>query len=251
MDELPYSRMVILRHGESHSNLNRVYSGWYDTDLTQKGISESYSAAALLKEEGFKFDICYTSALKRAIRTLWITQDVLNQMHIPTVSSWRLNECHFGAFTGLNREDILNQFGEDTIEKWKSSFNFVPPPISQESIYHPIHDKKYLSLDPAILPNAESLEMLNNRIDPFYQDEIFPSLMQGKTVLLVGHGNVMRSFIKRFENLTGEEIMKRPVTPNGYPLVFEFDRSMNLISSQMLGDKEKAKKSIYLSDGIL
>ena len=247
----PHATLVIMRHGESYTNLKRVYSGWYDTDITPKGIQESKDSALLLKKIGIKFDICYSSVLKRAIRTLWITLDILDLMHIPIIKSWRLNECHFGSFTGLNREEILNSFGEETIEKWKTSFSFTPPPITIESPFHPSKDIKYSHLDPSILPVGESIQMLHNRVEPFWIDEISQSLKNGKNVLLVGHGNVMRSFIKRFEKLSDDEIMKRFVVPNGFPILFEFDKELNVINSKMIDDNEITKRSIFMSDGIL
>ena len=245
-----HSTLVVIRHGESYSNLKRIYSGWYDTDLTEKGISESKEAAEILKKNGFKFDVCYSSYLKRAIRTMWITLDTIDQMWIPTHSNWRLNECHFGVFTGKNREQIVSRFSEEDIKKWKEDTSFKPPQ-TDEGQENPTDDPKYDFLDPRVIPNGESIDMMWKRAYPYFTDKIIPDLMKGKNVLLVCHGNVVRAIKMHFEKLTGVEIMKMPVIPNGFPYVIEFDENMNVIRTRLLGNDESIKRSIYLSDGIL
>ena len=245
-----HSTLVVLRHGESYSNLNHTYSGWYDTDLTEKGKKESVEAAELLKKHNFHFDVCYSSLLKRAIRTMWITLDVLDQMWIPTHSNWRLNECHFGCFTGKNKEQIYSRFSQEDIKAWKTDTSFRPPP-TDEGQENPADDPKYKSLDPHIIPNGESIDMMWKRALPYFVDHIIPDLIAGKTVLVVVHGNVHRAIKKYFEHLTGVELMKQPVVPNGFPYVIEFDENMNVINTKLIGEEEAIQRSIYLSDGIL
>lgn len=242
---------VILRHGESYSNLQRKYSGWYDTDLTDKGIQEAYNAAKIIKDSGLQFDCFYTSTLKRAIRTLWITMDVIDQMHVDYTASWRLNECHYGGFVGLNKEGIIENYGEEVIEKWKTSFDLVPPLVPIDSEYNPANDKKYSNLDPTSLPRGESLRMMWNRVYPIWVDEIAPQLRKGKKIMLVGHGNIMRGFIKMIEKLSDDEVMQMNVMPNGFPLVYTLDKDLNVVEKHLMGDPEEAKRSIYLSDGIV
>lgn len=242
-----FSTLVVLRHGESFSNLNRTYSGWYDTDLTEKGIEDAKIAAKILKKAGFHFDVCFTSYLKRAIRSMWYVLDGLDQMHVETVKSWRLNECHFGALTGMNKSKIQERFTKEELDTWMNDTCFRPPPCDpgQEN---PSDVPKYKDLDPRVIPNGESIDMMWERAKPFFVDEIVPRLMNGKCVLLVVHGNVQRALKKYLQKLTGQQIMSEKVLPNGGAYVFKFDKKFNLIDTVFLADDDA---SIEMNDGVL
>ncbi|EAY15929.1 phosphoglycerate mutase family protein [Trichomonas vaginalis G3] len=243
----PFSTLVILRHGESLSNLNRTYSGWYDTDLTEKGIEDAYAAGRLLKSHGFHFDVCFSSYLKRSIRTMWIVLDVLDQMHIQTISNWRLNECHFGLLTGMNKEQICTTLTEEELNIWKKDTCLQPPPCApgQEN---PSDDPKYKDLDPRVIPNGESIDMMWERAKPYFIDQIVPRLMEGKKVLIVAHGNVMRAMKKYLQKMTSEELMNEKVLSNGSALVFKFDNKFNLLETEIISEEDA---TIEANDGVL
>jgi 2,3-bisphosphoglycerate-dependent phosphoglycerate mutase len=236
-------RIVLLRHGESEWNLSNRFTGWYDCDLSPKGIEEAKSAGALLKAEGFTFNIAFTSVLKRAIRTLWLTLDGLDQMYIPVVRSWRLNERHYGALQGLNKAETAEQYGIEQVTVWRRAFAVPPPAVEDDSPHFPGSDPKYRSLDPSVLPRCESLATTIVRVLPFWHDAIVPAIRSGKKVLIAAHGNSLRALVKFLDGIGEDEIVALNI-PTGVPLVYELDATLRPISHRYLGDQDAINAAI-------
>ena len=226
--------LVLLRHGESEWNLENKFTGWYDCDLSAKGSEEAKSAGEILKAEGFTFDIAFTSVLKRAIRTLWITLDGMNLMHIPVIRSWRLNERHYGALQGLNKADTAKQYGIEKVNEWRRAFAIPPPALEKTSPYYPGNDARYKDLDPACLPVHESLKMTIERVLPFWFDQIVPAIKAGKRVIVAAHGNSLRALVKFLDNMSEDEIVALNI-PTAVPLVYELDENLRPVSHRYLG----------------
>ncbi|EAY15623.1 phosphoglycerate mutase, putative [Trichomonas vaginalis G3] len=235
--------LVLLRHGESEWNLENKFTGWYDCDLSAKGSEEAKSAGEILKAEGFTFDIAFTSVLKRAIRTLWITLDGMNLMHIPVIRSWRLNERHYGALQGLNKADTAKQYGIEKVNEWRRAFAIPPPALEKTSPYYPGNDARYKDLDPACLPVHESLKMTIERVLPFWFDQIVPAIKAGKRVIVAAHGNSLRALVKFLDNMSEDEIVALNI-PTAVPLVYELDENLRPVSHRYLGDQEKIAAAI-------
>ncbi|EAY18027.1 phosphoglycerate mutase, putative [Trichomonas vaginalis G3] len=235
--------IVLLRHGESEWNLENKFTGWYDCDLSAKGREEAKSAGEVLKAEGFTFDIAFTSVLKRAIRTLWITLDGMNLMHIPVIRSWRLNERHYGALQGLNKADTAKKYGMEKVTEWRRAFAIPPPPLEKDSPYYPGNDARYKDLDPACLPLHESLKTTIDRVLPFWFDQIVPAIKSGKKVIIAAHGNSLRALVKYLDNMSEDEIVALNI-PTAVPLVYELDENLRPVSHRYLGDQEKIAAAI-------
>ena len=235
--------LVLLRHGESEWNLENKFTGWYDCDLSAKGSEEAKSAGEILKAEGFTFDIAFTSVLKRAIRTLWITLDGMNLMHIPVIRSWRLNERHYGALQGLNKADTAKKYGIEKVTEWRRAFAIPPPPLEKDSPYYPGNDPRYKDLDPACLPLHESLKTTIERVLPFWFDQIVPAIKSGKKVIIAAHGNSLRALVKYLDNMSEDEIVALNI-PTAVPLVYELDENLRPVSHRYLGDQEKIAAAI-------
>jgi 2,3-bisphosphoglycerate-dependent phosphoglycerate mutase len=225
--------LVIVRHGQSVANVEGYFSGWMDPDLTEQGKQEAVNGALLLKEDGIRFDIAFTSTLKRAIRTLWTNLEIIDQCYCPYECHWRLNEVHYGDLTGVN---ITKLRTERPIEarRFRESFEFRPPKVAPNSLYDPVANPKYAAIDKSILPRGESLADMWQRALPIWTGRIYPALKAQKKVLFVGHGDVIRAFMKHIEGLTGDEVMQRPVLPNGRPFVYRFDPMMRVLESGLL-----------------
>ena len=236
-------KLVLIRHGESEWNKSNLFTGWTDVDLTEKGISEATTAGKLLKEEGFAFDLAYTSVLKRAIRTLWIVMDEMNLMWIPVIRDWRLNERHYGALQGLNKAETAAKYGEDQVKIWRRSYDTQPPALEESDPRFPGHDSRYASLSKEELPLTECLKDTVARFLPLWNDEIAPLVKQGKKVVIVAHGNSLRALVKHLDNVSEEEIISLNI-PTGVPLVYELDKDLNPIKSYYLGDPEAIKKAM-------
>ncbi len=236
-------KLVLIRHGESTWNKENRFTGWTDVDLSEKGMGEAKEGGRVLKENGFKFDIAYTSVLKRAIRTLWLVLDELDQMWIPVVRDWRLNERHYGALQGLNKSETAAKFGEDQVKIWRRSYD-VPPPVLEESDPRwPGHDPRYKSLPPEECPLTECLKDTVARVLPFWHDVVAPSIKAGKNVLIAAHGNSLRALVKYLDNISEKDIVSLNI-PTGMPLVYELDDDLKPIRSYYLGDPEKVKAAM-------
>jgi 2,3-bisphosphoglycerate-dependent phosphoglycerate mutase len=215
-------QLVLIRHGESAWNLENRFTGWADVDLTQKGIDQAIAAGKSLKKAGYEFDIAYTSVLRRAIRTLWYIQDEMNLMWIPVVHSWRLNERHYGALTGLNKAETAAKYGDEQVHIWRRSFDIRPPLLDLSDERNSHGDRRYTKLEQADIPLGECLKDTIDRVMPLWNESIAPALKLGKRVVLVAHGNSIRSLIKFLDGTSEIAIMEVNV-PNGKPLVYELD----------------------------
>lgn len=217
-----FTKLILIRHGESKWNKLNKFTGWEDIDLSSKGIREAKNAAKLLKLEEFTFDIAYTSMLKRAIHTLWLILKDLNQSWIPINKSWHLNERHYGALQGLNKLETAEKYGIEQVKKWRRSFNTVPPKVDFLDKRFPGNDIRYSHLKPEQLPVSESLEITINRVIPYWNKIIFPSLKKNKKIIIVAHGNSLRALIKYLNNIDNDKILELEI-PTGMPIVYEFN----------------------------
>lgn len=234
-------RIVLLRHGESRWNRENKFTGWTDVDLTGKGVEEAVEAGKMMREKGFQFDKAYTSYLKRAVKTLNFALDQMNQDWIPVEKCWRLNEKHYGALQGLNKNETAAQYGEEQVLIWRRSYDIPAPALSPEDPRNPRFDIRYKDVPPAELPETESLKDTIERILPYWKKEIFPSLKDNDQILVVAHGNSLRGIIKYLKGISDEAIVGLNL-PTAVPYVFDFDQDLNLINDYFLGDPEKIKK---------
>jgi 2,3-bisphosphoglycerate-dependent phosphoglycerate mutase len=235
-------KIVLLRHGESTWNKENRFTGWTDVDLSEKGIEEAHIAGQTLKKEGYTFDIAYTSVLKRAIRTLWITLDEMDLMWIPVIRNWRLNERHYGALQGLNKAETAQKFGEDQVKIWRRSYDIQPPALEKTDERYPGKDPRYTALKENELPLTECLEDTVARFVPYWENTIAPSIKQGKKVLIAAHGNSLRALVKYLDNIPEKEIVGLNI-PTGIPLVYELDDNLKSIKNYYLGDEDEIKKA--------
>jgi len=236
-------KIVLLRHGESVWNKENRFTGWTDVDLSETGVREAGEAGAVLKREGYVFDVAYTSVLKRAIRTLWITLDQLDLMWIPVYRSWRLNERHYGALQGLNKSETAAKFGEDQVKIWRRSYDIPPPPLERTDPRYPGNDPRYADLTEGALPLTECLKDTVARFLPYWHDVIAPAVRLGKRVIIAAHGNSLRALVKYLDNISDADIVELNI-PTGMPLVYELDRQLKPIRSWYLGDPEKVKAAM-------
>jgi 2,3-bisphosphoglycerate-dependent phosphoglycerate mutase len=219
-------RLVLLRHGESIWNKENRFTGWTDIDLSEQGRQEAVSAGRSIKAAGLSFDVAYTSVLKRAIRTCWMTLDELDLLWIPVIRNWRLNERHYGALQGLNKAETAARHGEAQVKIWRRSYDIPPPALAADDPRHPGGDPRYASLPPADLPLTESLKDTVARFLPFWDDTIAPAIHDGKRVLIAAHGNSLRALVKYLDRMSDEEIIELNI-PTGVPLVYELDEKLN------------------------
>ena len=235
-------KLVLLRHGQSVWNLENMFTGWADVDLSDHGMVEAHNAGKLLKAEHYQFDEAYTSVLKRAIRTLWIVLDEMDLMWIPVHRSWRLNERHYGALQGLYKQATVEKYGYEQVQKWRRSYDIRPPALDKTDHRHPGLDPRYSLLKDEQLPSTECLKDTLNRVMPYWHEAIESALNAGKQILLVAHGNSLRALVKYLDDLSGDEIMGINI-PTGFPLVYELDEDLNAIRHYYLGDQEGIKKA--------
>ena len=228
-------RVVLLRHGESTWNRENRFTGWHDVDLTDRGREEARAAGRLLKDGGYVFDIAYTSVLKRAIKTLGIALDTLDQLWIPVTKSWKLNERHYGALQGLNKAETAAKHGEAQTKIWRRSFDIPPPPLTIDDERHPSRDPRYRGLKANELPLTESLKDTIARFLPYWHDTIAPSITSGKRVVIAAHGNSLRALVKYLDNIAESEIVELNI-PTGIPLVYELDDELLPLRHYYLGD---------------
>ena len=235
-------KVVLLRHGESTWNKENRFTGWTDVDLSEKGRDEAQAAGRLLKQEGYAFDLAFTSVLTRAIRTCWIALDELGELWIPAERSWRLNERHYGALQGLNKAETAARHGEAQVKIWRRAYDIAPPALTPDDERHPSRDRRYASLAPSELPLTESLKDTVARFLPYWHSAIAPAITKGQRVLIAAHGNSLRALVKYLDDISDEQIVELNI-PTGIPLVYELDASLNPVRSGYLGDPEAAKKA--------
>ena len=228
-------KLVLLRHGQSEWNVANLFTGWTDVDLTEQGRAEARQAGRELKATGIRFDYCYTSTLKRAIRTLWIALDEMDRMWLPVEKSWRLNERHYGALQGLDKAQTVARHGEAQVKIWRRSYDIPPPPLDPSDERHPKRDARYADLDPALLPGTESLKDTLERVLPLWNEEIAPKLRAGRNVLIAAHGNSIRALVKMLDNMAESEIVELNI-PTGVPLLYELDAALKPTGHRYLGD---------------
>ncbi len=236
-------KLVLLRHGESIWNKENRFTGWTDVDLSEKGIQEAKSAGQTLKKENFVFDVAYTSVLKRAIRTLWITLDEMDLMWIPVQLSWRLNERHYGALQGLNKSEMAEKYGEEQVLIWRRSYDIPPPALSKDDERYPGFDPRYKELKENEIPLTESLKDTVARFLPYWHEVIAPMVKSGKRVLISAHGNSLRALVKYLDNVSDSDIVSLNI-PTGIPLVYELDHELKPIKHYYLGDPEKVQAAM-------
>ena len=230
-------KLVLVRHGESEWNKLNLFTGWTDVDLSEKGHEEAKAAGRVLKAEGYDFDICYTSYLKRAIHTLNHVLDEMDRCWLPVVKTWKLNERHYGALQGLNKAETAEKYGEDQVKIWRRSFDVKPPELSPDDERSALKQAMYRDVDPALLPANESLETTIERVIPFFEDTVKPAMKEGKRVIIAAHGNSLRALVKYLDNMTPDEIIGVNI-PTGVPLVYEFDDNFNVLGHYYLGDQD-------------
>jgi 2,3-bisphosphoglycerate-dependent phosphoglycerate mutase len=231
--------LVMIRHGESEWNRENRFTGWTDVDLSARGTDEARQAGKLLQGQGFAFDLAFTSVLKRAIKTLGIVLDEMDQLWIDTLKSWRLNERHYGALQGLNKSETAEKYGEEQVHIWRRSYHVVPPLLGEGDPRLSSADPRYRGLDPDRIPRGESLEMTVARALPYWDEEIKPALTAGRRPLLVAHGNSMRALIKYIDGISDTDIVGLEI-PTGVPLVYEFDDDLLPMRHYYVSDDGKA-----------
>ena len=236
-------KLVLLRHGESVWNKENLFTGWTDVDLSETGRAEAVEAGKVLKAEGFDFDVCYTSYLKRAIHTLNITLEGMDREWLPVIKSWKLNERHYGALQGLNKAETAEKYGEDQVKKWRRSYDIPPPALNPKDERNPARQIQYSGVDPKDLPLTESLKDTVARAVPYFEAEIKPRMLKGERVIIAAHGNSLRALVKVFENMSDDDIVGVNI-PTAVPLVYEFDRDFNVVSKRYLGDQEKINAKV-------
>lgn len=232
--------LVLLRHGESEWNRLNLFTGWTDVELSEKGMREAATAGKLLRKEGYDFDVCYTSYLKRAIHTLNICLEEMQRDWLPVVKNWKLNERHYGALQGLNKAETAEKYGEEQVLIWRRSFAVPPPELQENDERNPRQHQQYRGVEPGLLPLTESLKTTIERAVPYFEQEIKPRMQAGERVLIAAHGNSLRALVKVFDAMAEEEIVGLNI-PTGVPLVYEFDKNFRTVRSRYLGNQEEIK----------
>jgi 2,3-bisphosphoglycerate-dependent phosphoglycerate mutase len=230
-------KLVLVRHGQSVWNVENLFTGWMDVDLSEAGLREAQQAGRELVAEGIVPQIVFTSVLKRAIRTQWLMLDAMDLLWLPVERTWRLNERHYGALQGLNKTQTVERHGEAQVKIWRRSYDIPPPPLELDDKRHPRFDPRYADVAAADLPATESLKTTLARVQPFWEQRIAPELRQGKQVLVVAHGNSLRALVKMLDNMSEQAIVELNI-PTGVPLLYEFDETLKAKGSRYLGDPE-------------
>ena len=237
-------KLVLLRHGESVWNKENKFTGWTDVDLSEKGVQEAREAGKVLKEQGFTFDVAFTSVLKRAIRTLNIVLEELDLQWIPVWKHWRLNERHYGALQGLNKAETAKKEGEEQVHIWRRSYDVARPPLTEDDPRFPKHEPQYARMDRGVLPHTECLKDTVERFMPYWFDTIVPALKEKKKVVIAAHGNSLRALVKYLDEISDEDITGLNI-PTGLPLVYELDdEELTPVKSYYLGDEERVRKAM-------
>ncbi len=225
--------LVLLRHGQSQWNLENRFTGWWDVDLSEKGIAEARAAGTLMVEKGLDFDCCFTSVLTRAIRTLHLTLHEMDRLWLPVTKDWRLNERHYGGLTGLNKQEMRDKVGDEQVRIWRRSFDIPPPPLEPDSPYDVSGDRRYQGVE---VPRTESLKDTIARVLPCWDEAIAPALRSGRRVLVSAHGNSIRALVKHLSNIGDDEIVGVEI-PTGQPLVYELADDLAVIDSYYLSER--------------
>ena len=231
------TKLVLVRHGESEWNKLNLFTGWTDVELSDKGREEAKAAGRVLKENGYDFDVCYTSYLKRAIHTLNIALDEMDRAWLPVIKSWKLNERHYGALQGLNKAETAEKYGEEQVKVWRRSFDVKPPALDENDERSATKQAMFRDVPKELLPANESLETTVERVVPFFEEVIKKDMEAGKRVIIAAHGNSLRALVKYFDNLTSDEIIGVNI-PTGTPLVYEFDDNFKAVNHYSLGDQD-------------
>jgi len=230
-------KLILVRHGQSVWNVENLFTGWHDVDLSELGREEAVQAGLELKAAGLRPQIAFTSVLKRAIRTLWLMLDTIDRMWMPVERSWRLNERHYGALEGLNKAQTVAQHGEAQVKIWRRSYDIPPPPVAFDDPRHPRFDPRYANVDAASLPTAESLKDTLSRVLPLWESRIVPELKSGKDVLVVAHGNSLRAVVKMLDMMSESDIVEFNI-PTGVPILYELDAGLQSLGRRFLGDSQ-------------
>jgi len=238
----PTYTLVLLRHGQSQWNLENRFTGWVDVPLSPLGETEAHEAGRLLREGGFVFDVAFTSVLKRAIKTLWVALEELDQMWLPVHRHWRLNERHYGALQGLNKAEMAARHGEAQVKLWRRSYDVPPPPLAREDAMWPGRDPRYAALAPHEVPLCESLKDTVARFLPHWNDVIAPAIREGRRVLVAAHGNSLRAMVKHLDGISDADITELNI-PTGIPLVYDLDADLRPLGHRYLGDPEAAARA--------
>lgn len=234
--------IVLLRHGESTWNKENRFTGWTDVDLSEKGREEAKRSARLLADAGYSFDLCHTSMLRRAIRTLWIVLDNMDLMYLPVHHSWRLNERHYGALQGLDKRETTEKYGKEQVLLWRRGYAVRPPALAEDDPRHPRFDPRYTGMGPEALPATESLADTLARVVPYWENTIAPEVKAGKRILIAAHGNSIRALVKYLDHVPDDEITELNI-PTGFPLVYELDDNLHPIRHYYLGDPEEIRRA--------
>jgi 2,3-bisphosphoglycerate-dependent phosphoglycerate mutase len=230
-------KLILVRHGQSIWNVENIFTGWTDVDLSELGHREAAAAGWQLLRDNISIDVAFTSVLKRAIRTLWIMLDQMDRMWIPVELSWRLNERHYGALQGLNKAQTVEQHGQAQVQIWRRSYDIPPPPLDANDKRHPRFDPRYANIDSSLLPATESLKDTLERVLPFWESRISSDLLAGRNVLIAAHGNSLRAMVKMLDNIPEAQIVELNI-PTGVPLLYELDAQLKPITSRYLGDPQ-------------
>lgn len=233
-------KLILIRHGQSIWNVDNLFTGWHDVDLSPQGRLEAAQGGREIVKAGIKPDVAFTSVLKRAIRTLWIVLDEMDRMWIPVENSWRLNERHYGALQGLNKSETVAKHGEAQVKIWRRSYDIPPPPLAADDPRHPRFDVRYAGVDRNLLPGAESLADTLARVLPFWNERVAPTLRTGQNVLIAAHGNSLRALVKMLDGMSEKDIVELNI-PTGVPLLYELDGDLKPHGSRYLGDAEAIK----------
>jgi len=232
-----HGKLVLVRHGQSIWNVENLFTGWTDVDLSEQGHREAMEAGRQLLYDNIAIDVAFTSVLKRAIRTLWIMLDRMDRMWIPVERSWRLNERHYGALQGLNKAQTVEKHGEAQVKIWRRSYDIAPPPLEANDKRHPRFDPRYANIDSSQLPATESLKDTLQRVLPCWESRISSDLLAGRNVLIVAHGNSLRALVKMLDNISEEKIVELNI-PTGVPFLYELDAELKPVKSRYLGDPQ-------------
>jgi 2,3-bisphosphoglycerate-dependent phosphoglycerate mutase len=235
--------LVLLRHGESTWNKENRFTGWTDVDLTDKGREEAFHAGEALRDAGYSFDIAFTSVLKRAIRTLWLSLDAMDCMWLPVIRDWRLNERHYGALQGLNKSETAAKYGEEQVQIWRRSYDVPPQSLTRDDSRYPGHDRRYAHLTEAEIPLTECLKDTIVRFMPLWHENIAPSIMSGKRVFIVAHGNTLRAIVKYLDDVSDHDISSLDI-PTGVPLIYHLDHTLKALKHFYIGDPDSVRKAM-------
>jgi 2,3-bisphosphoglycerate-dependent phosphoglycerate mutase len=228
-------KLILVRHGQSTWNVENLFTGWHDVDLSETGRREAVAAGRELERAGLAPKVAFTSVLKRAIRTLWLILDTTDRMWLPVERSWQLNERHYGALQGLNKAQTVEKHGDAQVKIWRRSYDIPPPPLTLDDPRHPRFDTRYADLDPKLLPATESLKDTLARVLPYWESRIAPELAAGKDVLVVAHGNSLRALVKMLDRMSESDIVEFNI-PTGIPMLYELDARLSPVSRRFLGD---------------